>query len=134
VDNHKNRLRKKQLFSIECKIKNLILDLCYIKLNEFIQNKYHNNYLLSNFSMNIDISKNLCNAIYFNYFIEDYCKNKIDMPGGNPPPDYTYVNPSTIATFCLTTNLIQQTYCTQPIANIRVNGELNYGCDLKKNN
>jgi hypothetical protein len=124
MGNHMDKLnRKKLICSIESKIKNLIVDLCYIKLNEFIQNKYHNDYLLTNFSININFENDLCKTIYFNHFIEDYWKNEISsLPGIHLIRDF-HINDN-----YLVTNLIKHTGFYQ-IANIHVNGELHYRTD-----
>ena len=121
MGNHMDKLnRKKLICSIEYKIKSLIVDLCYIKLNEFIQNKYHNDYLLTNFSININFEDDLCKTIYFNHFIEDYWKNEISSL-----PNIYYLRAIDINKNYLVSNRIEHT-CFYRIANIHVNGELHY--------
>lgn len=138
IDRNNVSNRYKLKLSIEYKVKNFIVDLCYVKLNEFIQNKYHNDYLLTNFSINIDFKNDLCNEIYFNYLIEDYFK-KIDIGTLDATGSRSLPHTHTYFRDYRSSWLFSKKHCrgcvyTGVIANIRVNGELHYGCDLKKNN
>lgn len=60
------------IHSIEEEIKDLIIDLCYIKINDTIKKKYKSNkFLLFNFKLDTKFVDDLCKYIYFNNY-QDY--------------------------------------------------------------
>ena len=77
-------LGKKKIFEIEDKIKNLLVDICYIKVNEIIRKKYHRDYIITNYNMKMDICENICKMIYFKYYMEDYWNMDIKIEGNVP--------------------------------------------------
>tara|TARA_Y100000741_G_scaffold317647_1_gene264514 strand:+ start:120 stop:812 length:693 start_codon:yes stop_codon:yes gene_type:complete len=69
--NSHNQLIQTYIFPINDLIKNLILDIAYIKLHNFIIQHYSNKYFISNFHINIHFIDNISQNINFNYYIDD---------------------------------------------------------------
>lgn len=120
--------RKKIIFTIEDKIKNLIVDVCYFEINKLIQSKYHNDYILTNFNMDINYKpkeNTLCETIYFKYFIEDYWKDilppKSNLYSRNYGPDS--VSQYLAMNYLVSKNPEYRNICHQ-IAHIHIKGEL----------
>ena len=104
------------LHNLNDKIKKLIKDLCYLKINKIIETEFHKDYILSNFNLNIvfDFKEVLYNKIYYNYFIEDCVKKPLDV---------TYIAKQ--QHLCLRSKTIYYKHVEQ-IATIHTTGELFY--------
>lgn len=112
-----DRIKAQQiLHNLNDKIKKIIKDLCYLKINKIIETEFHKDYILSNFNLNIvfDFKEVLYNKIYYNYFIEDCVKKPLDV---------TYIAGQ--QHLCLRSKTIYYKHVEQ-IATIHTTGELFY--------
>ena len=69
---------QEEIYYLEEQIKNLIISLCYIKINNYIKKNYNTeNYFIYNFNLDIKFIDDLCKYIYFNHYIDvnDYTLN-----------------------------------------------------------
>ena len=115
-----DKIKSKQIFNnIEDRIKNIIKNLGYLKLNEIINNKYHKNYVLTNFNLNIVFEKNFKNNIYINYFIEDCLNN--NRHASNINQVMRQID------YLLFSKTVKHNRPFTEIANIHITGELYYG-------
>jgi hypothetical protein len=114
-----DKIKLKQIFNnIEDRIKNIIKNLGYLEMNKIINNKYHKNYVLTNFNLNIVFEKKFSEHIYINYFIED-CLN-------NNRHD-CYINEVLCKKdYLLFSKTVKHNRPFTEIANIHITGELYY--------
>ena len=62
---------QEEIYYIEEQIKNLIISLCYIRINDYIKKNYNTeSYFIYNFDLDIKFIDNLCRYIYFNHYID----------------------------------------------------------------
>ena len=68
-----------EIHYLEEQIKNLIISLCYLRINDYIKKTYNTdkNYFIFNFKLDIKFVDDLCKYIYFNHYIDinDYTLN-----------------------------------------------------------
>ena len=62
---------QEEIYYLEEQIKNLIISLCYIKINDYIKKNYDTEcYFIYNFDLDIKFLDDLCKYIYFNHYID----------------------------------------------------------------
>ena len=62
---------QEEIYYLEEQIKNLIISLCYIRINDYIKKNYNTEcYFIYNFDLDIKFLDDLCKYIYFNHYID----------------------------------------------------------------
>tara|TARA_Y100000741_G_scaffold352519_1_gene324724 strand:+ start:1600 stop:2235 length:636 start_codon:yes stop_codon:yes gene_type:complete len=64
---------QEEIYYLEEQIKNLIISLCYLRINDYIKKTYNTdkNYFIFNFKLDIKFVDDLCKYIYFNHYIDN---------------------------------------------------------------
>ncbi len=73
---------QEEIYYLEEEIKNLIINLCYIKINDYVKKNYNTEfYFIYDFNLDIKFVDDLCKYIYFNHYIDvnDYILNHLNI-------------------------------------------------------
>ncbi len=64
---------QEEIYYLEEQIKNLIISLCYLRINDYVKKTYNSdkNYFIFNFKLDIKFVDDLCRYIYFNHYVDN---------------------------------------------------------------
>lgn len=62
---------QEEIYYLEEQIKNLIINLCYIKINDYVKKNYNTEYyFIYNLNLDIKFIDDLCKSIYFEHYVD----------------------------------------------------------------
>mgnify|MGYP006132773923 FL=1 len=62
---------QEEIYYLEEQIKNLIINLCYIKINDYVKKNYNTEYyFIYNLNLDIKFIDDLCKSIYFKHYVD----------------------------------------------------------------
>ena len=88
---------QEEIYYLEEQIKNLIINLCYIKINDYVKKNYNTEcYFIYDFNLDIKFVDDLCKYIYFNHYIDN---DKFSLNHNSIPAIGYFINKQQIYNF-----------------------------------